>query len=142
MVKGRPSKYDPRLCDLALSYLSKGYSKQALAGKLGISRETLYEWCRTHEDFSDTIKKGEAKSLMFWEEKGMDGMMGKTKGFNSIVWIFTMKNRFGWSDQGYVEEKVVESSKDLESPDETLKRILKTHGYQLAVKYGLTSKTP
>lgn len=95
---GRPSKYDSQCCELVIKLMSEGYSKQAVAGELGISRDTIYEWCRSHKEFSDTIKIGEAKSLLYWEKIGIDGMKGKIEGFQPSVWIFIMKNRFGWRD--------------------------------------------
>ncbi len=42
MANGRPTKYDSRFCDIAYKYMAKGHSKQAVAGKLGTSRDTLY----------------------------------------------------------------------------------------------------
>jgi len=79
MLKGRPSKYDSKFCDIAYKYMAKGHSKLAVAGKLGISRDTLYEWCRKYPEFSDTIKIGEMKSLQHWEEIGMKMLFGKLK---------------------------------------------------------------
>ena len=131
--KGRPSKYDPKYCDKVVSLLSKGYSKEATAGKLGISRDTLYEWCQIHEDFSDSIKTGEAKSRYYWEKIGMDGMLGKVKGFRPVVWIFIMKNRFGWRDNLNIQEGKAEMIQEMpkENPNITLDRIIREHGKRL-----------
>jgi hypothetical protein len=95
---GRKTKYKHEFCQFAIDFMAKGYSKMALAAKLGINRDTLYEWARVNKDFSDSIKKGEAKSLYFWEKIGIKGMSGKIKGFNPAVWIFVMKNRFQYRD--------------------------------------------
>lgn len=130
---GRPTKYDPRYCTQVIRYMAKGYSKDVVAAKLGISRDTLYEWCKAHQEFSDTIKVGEAKSLLFWEKTGIEGMMGKIKGFRPAVWIFVMKNRFGWRDIVEVED----NSDDLvrqESQEDygvTLERLIGKYGKQL-----------
>lgn len=135
MKKGRPSKYDPKHCDLVIQYMSKGFSKDVVAAKLGISRDTLYEWARTHDDFSDSIKKGEAKSLYFWEKTGMDGMMGKTKGFNAAVWIFVMKNRFRWRDNAPIEPEEIIDKQDRveENPQETLARIIRENSMRILI---------
>jgi|GEM_PF-1108198 len=101
-MTGRPSKYKPEYCNVAIKLMKKGHSKQSVAGRLGISRDTLYEWCRTYPDFSDTIKVGEMMSYAYWEELGMKAMMGKVKGFRPSFWIFTMKARFGWRDNSPV----------------------------------------
>jgi len=47
---------------------------------------------------ADGIAKAIRQGRLFWEQVGMDGMMGKIKGFNSKVWSFNFKNRFGWQE--------------------------------------------
>lgn len=69
---GRPTKHESSCCGKVVSLMAKGLSKDAVAGRLGISRDTLYEWCNTHQEFSDSIKTGEAKSRYYWEKIGMD----------------------------------------------------------------------
>lgn len=130
---GRPSKYDPNYCGKVVSLMSKGLSKDAVAGKLGISRDTLYEWCQTHEEFSDSIKTGEAKSRYYWEKIGIDGMLGKVKGFHPAVWIFIMKNRFGWRDNLNIQQEKAEMIQTMpeENPNLILDRIIREHGKRL-----------
>lgn len=130
---GRPSKYDPKYCGKVVSLMTKGLSKEAVAGKLGISRDTLYEWCQAHKDFSDSIKTGEAKSRYYWEKIGMDGIMGKIKGFRPVVWIFIMKNRFGWRDNLNIQEEKTDMIQEMpeENPNITLDRIIREHGKRL-----------
>lgn len=130
---GRPTKYDPSCCVKVVSLMTKGLSKDAVAGKLGISRDTLYEWTNTHHEFSDSIKEGEAKSRYYWEKIGMDGMMGKVKGFRPAVWIFIMKNRFGWRDNVIIQEETTEVIQETpgENPNVTLDRIIREHGKRL-----------
>lgn len=50
------------------------------------------------EDFA-TIKDARILRRLFWEKLGIDGALGKIKGFNAASWIFNMRNRFGWRDQ-------------------------------------------
>lgn len=104
MATGRPSKYDSKYCDLVIKMMKKGHSKQSVAGKIGISRDTLYEWCRKYPEFSDTIKVGEMMSYAYWEELGMRAMRGKVKAFKPSIWIFTMKARFGWRDNSPLKQ--------------------------------------
>lgn len=96
---GRPSKYQRNMCHIAYNLLAKGYSKEAIASTLGVNKDTLYQWVLKHKEFSDTIKRGEAASQMFWEDIGIRGMNGQIKGFNASVWIFNMKNRFAWREK-------------------------------------------
>ena len=117
MVTGRPTKYNPAFCDLVIKLMQKGHSKLFVAGKLGISRDTLYEWCRRYPEFSDTIKAGETMSYAYWEDLGMRGMMGKVKGFRPSLWIFTMKARFGWRDNApakRIDDELDKIEKELE----------------------------
>lgn len=96
---GAPTKYKKAYCKEAIVLLSKGYSKEALAGHLSVSKQTLYTWMEKHDDFVDAIKEGETKSLLFWETMGIGGAMGKIDKFNVTSWIFNMKNRHGWKDK-------------------------------------------
>lgn len=98
---GRPTKYKPEYCDYAIHYLGKGFSKEALAGILCISKNTLYEWIKAHEDFKDAITIGEAKSQVHWENLTVQHVVHTKNGkqINGQVYGLNMKNRFGWSDK-------------------------------------------
>ena len=97
MPAGRPTKYDPSMCEDAKAFMAEGYSKEALAGKLGISTQTLSVWEKEKPEFSEAIKHGEAASRVWWEDRGRQAC---TDGqFNATVWSMNMKNRFGWRDK-------------------------------------------
>ena len=49
------------------------------------------------EDFRETVKEAKALCEHWWEERGREMAMGLDG--NSTVWIFNMKNRFGWKDK-------------------------------------------
>ena len=96
---GQPTKYDPKYCDMIIEHLEGGLSIESFAGVIGVSRDSIYEWKDKHQEFSDSIKTGIEKSLLFWEKLGRAGTTGKIKGFNCSTFIFTMKNRFKWTDR-------------------------------------------
>lgn len=106
---GRPTKYDKKYCDVVIDYMSRGYSKEACAGAIGISKNTLYEWAKKHEDFKDAISIGEARSQLFWEAMAVDYTVHSKNGkqINGQVYGLNMRNRFNWSDKKEitVEEK-------------------------------------
>lgn len=110
---GRPSKYEPEFCQRVIDFMAKGYSKEACAGELNIMKSTLYEWEKAHEDFSNALKQGVELSRLFWEDIALKHITHTAKGkqLNSTVWIFNMKNRFGWSDKKEIElgEKAAKS---------------------------------
>lgn len=99
MKFGRPSKFKKKYNQVAFNLLSKGYSKEAVSGQIGISKQCFYEWAQKYEDFGDAVKRGESASQFYWEDLGMRGTLGQIKGFNASSWMFNMKNRFGWAEK-------------------------------------------
>ena len=105
---GQPTKYREEYCQKLIDHMAKGLSYESFAAIIGVHRDTLYEWEKKHDVFSDSKKIGLGKCLLFYETIGIQGMMGKIAGFNATTWIFKMKNRFGWATnggEGEVEEK-------------------------------------
>ncbi len=61
---GRPTKYTPEVIIEINKYLAEAVPEnmsiptiEGIALKLGISRDTLYEWAKVHPEFSDTLEK-------------------------------------------------------------------------------------
>lgn len=94
MPAGRPSTYEERFGPEVEEMLARGHSLTACAGHIGVSRQTIYEWKEVHPEFADTVKRGQAKSALAWENKLMSG-----EG-NATLLIFGLKNRAKdeWSD--------------------------------------------
>lgn len=122
---GRPTKYDPSFCEKVIEFMRQGDSKEAVAGRLEIAKDTLYRWAKEHEEFSDAIKRGETLSQVFWEDMGKDMVLSGQGSASS--WIFNMKNRFSWRDKSETEitgaaggpvEMVIKVVKDQEQIDE------------------------
>ena len=101
---GRPTVYCETFCDVVVEYMGKGFSKEAVAGVIGISKETLYRWAREHTTFSDAISIGESKSRVWWERQLVDNVVHSKNGsqINGQVFNLNMKNRFGWKDKNEV----------------------------------------
>ena len=59
MAKG---KFEPWLTEEGLlqiqAWARNGLTNEQIASNIGISRETLNQWCKRFPDFSDTLKKG------------------------------------------------------------------------------------
>jgi transposase len=102
---GRPTKYEPEFCERVVEFMAKGYSKEAVAGELWITKDTLYEWEKRYPEFSDALKQGVELSRKFWEKTAIDNIVYSQKGrkADAVLWIFNMKNRFGWSDKKEIE---------------------------------------
>lgn len=80
------------MCDTALNVLRTGRSIAALAAELDVSKDTIYEWKKQHQEFSDAIARGLAAAEMVWEENRRDDV-------HPHIWALTMKNRFKWTDK-------------------------------------------
>jgi hypothetical protein len=81
---------------LALS--KDGASDVELREELNISDDLWYRWIDEDEEFSRTIKRCHRLCQIWWERHGRKMASGQADG-NATVWIFNMKNRFGWTDR-------------------------------------------
>jgi hypothetical protein len=77
---GRPTKYDPKMVDQINEYLRGAIPEnmkiptiEGIALKLGISRETLYQWAKEYPEFSDTIEKTKTLQKEYLQEIGIFG---------------------------------------------------------------------
>jgi hypothetical protein len=94
-------KYDPKYCDELIKFMTEdGLSFEAFCGKIGIARSTGYEWVEEYPDFAEAKRVANAAAQYYWENESKKGLWGsKDAFFNSTVWIFTMKNQFGWREK-------------------------------------------
>lgn len=113
---GRPTKYDPKYCEMLIEHMKQGFSFESFAGLIEVSRAVLYDWEKAHSEFLDAKKLGAEQNLLYWERQGQEGLWEQTeynekgrpvakKTLNSTVWIFNMKNRHRWKDRHEVEAK-------------------------------------
>lgn len=70
---GRPSEYKAAYCKEVRDYMGSGYSLTAFAGKIGVSRDTVYEWEKTKPEFSDAIKRARAGRVNCLENRLLTG---------------------------------------------------------------------
>lgn len=119
MPAGRPSKYKSAYCKTAVEFLAQGYSVTALAGHIGVNRDTVFEWAKRHAEFSDALKRGQALAALWWEDVLRD--VGKTGIGNASAAIFGVKNRSRaeWRDKQEVEH----TGKD-GGPVEVVRRVI------------------
>ena len=123
---GRPSSYKPEYCELLLDLYRQGGSVCDFCAEVGIGRQTYYDWEKANPEFAYTIKIGKELSEKWWTDqlKKYLVMEGGAR-FNTIGWLFTMKNRFGWRDKKEVEHDVAQKGKliiDLSGDNETASR--------------------
>jgi hypothetical protein len=55
---GRPTLYDPAVCEQAHNYCLLGATNDELAGFLGVSARTIDRWIADRADFGDAVRRG------------------------------------------------------------------------------------
>lgn len=88
---GRKSKYQPEYSTLLTEHMGLGYSFESFGGRIGVHKDTLYEWLKRFPDFSYAKDQGMAASLLWWEDLGRSHAQR-----NPAAWIFNMRSRFQW----------------------------------------------
>jgi transposase-like protein len=68
--------------------MSQGYSVTAVAGFLGVAKDTVYEWIRVHADFSSAITAGRSMRVAALETK----LLSTQVGVGVTAAIFALKN--------------------------------------------------
>jgi hypothetical protein len=81
----------------------EGASAVEIRCLLGIGDSAWDTLLEDYDEFRLTIKKAKSLCEVWWERKGRE-MTSGAQG-NSAVWIFNMKNRFGWRDKPEEEDK-------------------------------------
>lgn len=97
----RPTLYKPEYCELIIDEMREGASIEEVAAAIGVSKQTLYNWEKTHDEFLYAKKRGEELSKAWWMREGRINL--KESKFNYTGWYMNMKNRFKWTDR--VEQK-------------------------------------
>lgn len=117
--RGRPTKYKKSMNAIAEDFIAKGHSKLALCAELDITEDTLYRWIKENEDFSESIKRGVARGLKFYEQRILGLASGAidrkvAEKIDKTSLIFILKTRFHkqWGRMDKVE---------VSNPDGTMK---------------------
>lgn len=120
LVKKIPKcyKYDPAFCEMLIDHMSKGFSFESFAAIAKTHRDTIFEWVKKFPEFAEAKKEAMELNRFFWERAGMKGMLD-SKNFNASVWVFSMKNRFKWSDRSEVEQNISMRPTVIEKLDDT-----------------------
>jgi hypothetical protein len=101
MVRGRPTKYDPKYCDEIIEAAEEGLSITGFAGIIRVHRDTITEWKHKHTEFCDAIGVAKSVAALSWERRAINiGDGHGTAGAASIV-QFALKNVAGedWKER-------------------------------------------
>lgn len=90
---GRPSKYQPRFCQLLVEHCRQGGSFESFAPTAGVAISTLYEWLTDHADFSEARKAGQGYLHKFYEELGRMLATGQLRRLKSEEPVLDAKGK-------------------------------------------------
>ena len=108
---GRPTKYKEEYCQDIIKWFDREATTLEsgkiipcdipligdYALRLGISRDTLHEWCRVHPEFSDSFKRAKDIQRSILVRLGMKGL------YNPSFSVFAAKNMIGWRDKQEID---------------------------------------
>jgi hypothetical protein len=106
---GRPTKYEPRFCDMVVEEMAKGYSLSAFCGIIGVSRATINNWMAENPGFLEAVNRAKVLRLLQWERSAMKlAFTGGGTGPQATLTMFGLKNMGGdeWADTQRVEAKI------------------------------------
>ena len=93
---GRPSLYDPALCDQVIELGNQGKSIEQIAAKLGVSTRVLFDWKDRHPEFMHALDQAKELELDWWETIAQNMMVENKDAakLNSSIWSRSMAARF------------------------------------------------
>lgn len=75
----------------------QGYSDAEVSAALRITIKEYYKTIKDNAAFAQLVDLGRTLSTAFWESQARKNLL--TKGFNSSLYAFYMKNKYGWADK-------------------------------------------
>jgi hypothetical protein len=109
---GRPTKYDPKICEGFEDNFKQGQSVLEVAVSLGVTRSTIYKWAEEHAEFSDALTRAREVCQSWWEQQGRENLFDTEeydaenhvttkRRLNVQLWNKNMASRFrdDWADR-------------------------------------------
>lgn len=75
----------------------EGASDAEVAASQNVTIRAYYKEITDNPAFAQLVEFGRTLSMAFWEGQARKNI--GNKGFNSPLWAFYMKNKFGWADK-------------------------------------------
>lgn len=93
---GRPSKYDPALCDRVVELGKQGKSVEQISATLSIPYKTLLYWQETHPEFLEAMEQAKLYEMAHWEDLASQYIVEVPQGakLNTGLWSRSMAARF------------------------------------------------
>lgn len=91
---------------------SQGYSDAEVAAEMKITIKEYYKQISENPTFSKLVEFGRTLSMAWWEGQARKNLSNKS--FNTPLWVFNMKNKFGWADRTEVKTENENINTDLD----------------------------
>lgn len=105
------------------SKYEEGGSDIEVAALLGLTRKEFYALIEEEPDFAKIVDKGRAVAEAWWYSMGRRALTWDK--FQSSLYNFQMKNRFGWADKIDTGEKSSDQPHNLDEAQAELQKVLK-----------------
>jgi transposase len=94
--RGRPTKYDPALCDKVIELGKLGRSRTAIAVELGIGVSNIPNWEQEHPEFLRAMQEAQAEAKKYYETLAESHMIDVPQGpkLNTQLFKFIVQARF------------------------------------------------
>lgn len=106
-LRGRPSSYQENFDILVREAMAEGYSLSGFAGRIGLARQTINDWCDKHASFAEACARGKSARLYWWETKALEVAATGGQGSQATMIIFGLKNM--GSDEWKEKQEVAHS---------------------------------
>lgn len=129
---GRPTLYKPEYDEMIVEHMKTGRSLVSFAAKIGVAKDTVYEWINTIDSFSDAASRARSFCQAWWEDQAVENLkditeyQGGSERFNDRLWRFNISCRFR---DDWTEKKTVTLETSTEKDKSLLEQLIaKTDG--------------
>ena len=102
---------------------AQGASDVEIAKLLKITLTKFYQLCEENTAFNEFAERGRTLSRAWWEGQARKNLWNKE--FNTSLWNFNMKNRYGWADRVDTNDTTNKDPVNLDSAKANLQSMLK-----------------
>lgn len=112
---------------------TQGYSDAEVAAEMKITIREYHKQITDNPTFGKLVEFGRTLSLAWWEGQARKNISNKS--FNTPLWVFNMKNKFGWADRTEVKTENENLNTDLDGlrtrVSSEVERFMKRHTPEL-----------
>ena len=105
---GRPSLYDPKYCEEAITLGKIGKSTEAIGAILNVGTATMYRWRDEFPEFREALELAKEFELQWWEDIAQTHMVENKESdrLNATIWSRSMAARFPKKYREQVKQEI------------------------------------